>query len=219
MIHRTLLPKNIYLVGLDQITDGTVATLAALKAAASVYAIPNRPEEGITFTMGGEDVTREEQGSDGVITMIDSVQKRRTASITINESRWSFKVLSLLNGQKIGDIETNHELSIDADADATAVTGLKLRTSIVKEKFAVLIEFPVNKDDAKTLYLYLPKMGIATQDVTKNLNHDQQKPPMQFNAYALETADPDELTPQLDIYNKITDNGLYYFIEGKKDVV
>ena len=217
MIHRTIFPKNIYLVGLDQITDGTVATIAALKAATSVYAIPNRPEEGVTFTTGGEDVNYEHQGSDGVITMVDSVQKRRTASITINESRWSFKIMALLNGQKVGDVEANHKLSVDTAADATAVTGLALKTTIAKEKFAVLMEMPVNKSDGKTLYMYFPKMGVATQDTTLNLNHDQQKPAIQFNAYALETADPDEVTPQLSIYDKINDNGLFYFFEGKKD--
>ncbi len=219
MIHRTLLPKNIYLVLLDQITDGTIATLTALKGAASVYAVPKRPEEGIVFSTTAEDVDYEEMGLDGVLTLVDSKEKRRGATITINESRWSFNQMALLKGQALSDVKSDHELSIDADADATAVTGIDLKTTIEKQKFACLVEFPANKSDGKTLFLYMPKLVIAGQDLSLNLTHDQQKPPMQWKALALETADPDEVTPHQDIYNKITDNGLYYFFEGKKDAV
>jgi hypothetical protein len=210
-------PSKISLVTFDRVMDGTVSDFSTMLSDTNAWLTPQRVEDGVTLNYSGEMEDFEEQGSSGVLVQKGSVIKRQSLQFTVNLGRWNFNIEQVFRGGASGDVADDQTASIEGSDDATSVTGLGLPTTLETQKFAALIEMPANKDDDKTLRLFLPKVGISFEDREQNLNHSQQTPSMKFKAYGLETSDPDELTPVQTIYGAATDDGLIFPVEGKPD--
>lgn len=217
MIHRKLHPKKIVLVPLSRVLDGTVADIASFSTDTAAWLVPNRIEEGVTFNKTGEAVDYEEETEDGVIVQMDTFKRRKGLEFTINLGRWSFEIEALMQGKDQDNVEDDQTASLEGSDDATSIKGLDLSDELTTQKFAVVLIFPENKDDGKTLYCYLPKMAISISDNEQQLTAEQQSPALTFKALGLETSDPDELSPSQDIYSKVTAGGLYFFFEGEVD--
>lgn len=214
MIHRKVHPKNIYLADHESVVDGTISTLALLKQHATAFLVPSRTQDDVTVHYSGEDVDYQEQGSSGMLVLSDRVSMSKGTGFTVNMGRWSFEIAAMREGQNQAAVETDHQAGIDGPADSTAVKGIAPKATVLKKKFAALIEMPANPDDGKVLYILLPKVVAALNDYEQQLNHSQQNPALRFDATLLETA---EVTNYQALYNKVTDDGLCYWFEGKAD--
>lgn len=197
--------------------DGTVDSISAFLQDVEAFLVPNRIEDGVTLSMTSEAVDYEEEGSGGVIVLKDTLRRRKGLEFTINLGRWSFQIEALMQGQSPDAVKADQTASIDAAADATAITGLEITNALETEKFAALMIMPANKSDGKTLYYLVPKVAISHADREQTLNHTQQTPALVFKALGLETSDPDEVTPCQALYSGVSDDGLYYFFEGAPD--
>lgn len=211
---RILNPKSIYIISHDLIVAGTVATIAAIKAHADVLLTPSRIEAGMTVHISGEDLDLMEQSPDsGLLVMVDRIRKSHGIGVTINFGQWSPQIESLRRGQLHTDVKTDQTASIAANDDATAMTGLKAITNLVKANVAVLVELPVNKS-GDTLYMLFTKLkaGAASADIL--LNNNQQSNAIRFDCLLLESA---EVTAYQAIHNEVTADGFWYPVKGQPD--
>jgi len=193
------------------VVDGTIATLAALKAHASAFLVPSRTEADITQHFSGEDKDFYEQGSSGLMVLADRVKNGHGYGFTINSGRWSFELQALKRGQSNTDVANNQTLSVALANDVTNATGIPSMTTILKEKFVALIELPVNPDDNKTLYLLVQRVIAASNDGDVVMNKNQINTAIRFDASKLEA---DEIAPYQALHAQVTDDGLYYYVEG-----
>jgi hypothetical protein len=213
-MHRILNPKTIYLASHDAIVAGSIATIAALKAHASAMLVPSRLESGITLHISGEDVDLMEiSPASGLQVLVDRVRKTHGIGLTINFGQWSHKVESIRRGQLSGDVDAEQTASISAADDATAMTGLKPVTTLVKEKLAILIELP-GSSSGDSLYVLFTKMIAAAPSADISLNNSQQQNSIRLDCVLLEST---ELSSYQDIHAEITSDGFWYPIEGAID--
>ncbi|MEQ9309688.1 MAG: hypothetical protein RLN90_09550 [Balneolaceae bacterium] len=216
-IRRTLRPKAIYLADHESVVDGTIDSIADLKAHASKYLVPSRTETDAILHLSAEDVDFVEQGStSGLQVLADRLRKAMGAGFSINMGRWEVQIQALSRGQSnVDDVETDQTTSIAADNDATGMTGLKAISTLTKTKFVALMELPVNLGDGKTLYILFQKVVAASNEGDIPLNNSQVSQTLRFDSTLLEAA---EVTAYQAIHAEVVDDGLYYIIEGKTDV-
>lgn len=215
-----LYPSKIYLVKEDRVQDGTVTTLDSLKADASVYAIPRKGEEGVTLNWGEEGFMARERSSSGVMLDMKNFRSSQTLTFTINLARWTFEIESLLRGQHIDTVESDHTASIAASDDATAIKGIALANGILLQEFTILFEMLADPSSDETLYMYVPKATRDIGDREQVLNAAQIASPMPFRALALDdSVSPSQVTAHQAIYSDVTADGLGFFFKGKVDAV
>lgn len=207
-------PEKIALVDHSRILDGTVNYLDAFETDASAYLVPRRVEDGVTINYTGEAVDIEEQAENGLLVLVDTFKKRFGVNFTINVGQWTFELEALARGQQKSDVNAAHNVQKGIPPAAkVATTGIDFAASILTEKYAALFIMPPNKDDGKRLYLYMPKISQNFQDREHALSVNQQQVGLTMKALALQTSDPDELTPHQAIYTEVTAQDLLFPIE------
>lgn len=215
---RVLYPERIYLVDHSRIQDGTVNTIATLKADANVFLVPRRGEEGVTFSRSGEALNIRERAENGKMVTVDQLDTEAGQTFSINLGRWSFEIEALKRGRLAGDVEEDHKASIDASEDAT-VKGIKLEQTLEQSKMAALFQMPVDKQTGETLYFYVPKCQRNVADAEQTINVEQQSNVLNMICLALEESDPDEVTPHQAIYDNVNAYDLGFWFEGSIDAV
>lgn len=212
-----LYPEKIYLVKEDRIQDGTIATLAALKEDASVYLVPRRGEEGVTFNISEAGIDIRERAANGSLVHLDKKRTEFGMTFTINMGRWDFNIEALLRGAHPDIVEEDHVASIETADDAT-VKGLAFLQSINTEKFTALFECAEEPSTGKRLYYYVPKITREFGDREHVLNVQQISSPLPFRALALDDdLSPDPVTAHQEIYNKVTHTDLFFPFYGSID--
>lgn len=214
-----IFPEKIALVDHSRILDGTLTSLADFQTDPSSFLLPRRNEDGVTLSFSGESVDIQEQAENGMMLMSDRLRKSHGVSLALNTGQWNFQMEALMRGQSAGSVANDQTASIEGPNDATAITGIDFLNAFETEKFATLLVMPVNKVSGDRLYYYLPKATMEIGDREQTLNTEQQANTLTLTGLALQTSDPDELTPHQAIYGAVNDHGLVFPIEGQPDVV
>ena len=212
-----LYPEKIFLVKEDRVQDGSIATLAALMADASAYAIPRRGEEGVTFNFSESGVDVRERAPSGVMVHLNNFRTEFGVTFTINLGRWDFNIEALLRGDHPENVKVDYDGSIDAANDAT-VTGLQFVQTILRDEFTFLFVMPEEPTTGKRLYYYIPRAVRNPGDREQVLNVAQVTSQLSFRALALDDEiTPDPRTAHRAIYAGVTHTDLAFAFYGKPD--
>lgn len=199
-------PKRILMVDHTRVIDGTVDTIAKFATDASAYVVPRRADAGVTLNIQESGIDIQERSESGSLVRIKNYRNSFGASFTINLGRWDFNIEALLRGKAKTDVEVNHKASVVADADTT-VTGIDVANAMDVSEFAVIFEMPADSATGKVLRYYFPKVSRTLGDREQSMTVAQQSNQITMSALALSAA---EVTAHRDIYDKVTEDGLYY---------